>query len=549
VPEMQPATATPVEAPPLILLAEDDSVTRMLLTRYLQKAGYTVDSVPDGAAALEKMTRHYYPILVTDWEMPNLDGIGLCQAVRKLPQSGYVYALLLTARDAKEHVITGLEAGADDYLVKPVHEPELIARLNTGRRILSLQHSLKASGDRNRTLIENTNAVPWELDRDSCHVIYLAPQVKSVFGISVDTTVTRGDFTDLLHTDDRNAFRQFIKQAAETGGNREEYIDSRILTAEHQTRHIRSFIVAQGDRTSAHGVCGISLDITQKKKLEFELMQAQKLESVGRLAAGVAHEINTPVQFVADNVQFLRTVLTDISGVIHAYRELQQAVQSAGDVAGAAQLAAEAEKTADLDYIMENAPLAIGSSIEGIERIATIVRSMKEFAYPDNSQKTLADLNQAIRSTLVVAHNEYKYVAELATQFDDLPAIPCYLGEINQVVLNLLVNASHAISDVVKDSGKLGKLTVRTRLAGEEVEISIGDTGTGIPESARDKVFDPFFTTKEVGKGTGQGLAIAHSVVVKKHGGTLRFETECNKGTTFIISLPIHPPADEAQAA
>jgi two-component system, NtrC family, sensor kinase len=156
----------------------------------------------------------------------------------------------------------------------------------------------------------------------------------------------------------------------------------------------------------------------------------------------------------------------------------------------------------------------------------------------------LADLNQAIRSTLVVAHNEYKLIAEVDTDFGDLPSVPCFLGEINQVILNLLVNAAHAISDVVKDSGDLGKLNVRTRLDGNEIEISISDTGTGIPESARDKIFDPFFTTKEVAKGTGQGLAIARSVIVNKHGGTLRFETECGKGTTFFIRLPINAPID-----
>jgi two-component system NtrC family sensor kinase len=181
--------------------------------------------------------------------------------------------------------------------------------------------------------------------------------------------------------------------------------------------------------------------------------------------------------------------------------------------------------------------------LEGLERIATIVRSMKEFAHPDQAAMTLADLNQAIKSTLVIAHNEYKYVASVETDFGELPPVPCYLGEINQVVLNLLVNAAHAISDVVKDSGAMGKLTVRTRFDANEVEIAIGDTGTGIPEVAREKVFDPFFTTKEVGKGTGQGLAIAHSVIVKKHGGTLRFESECGKGTKFFIRLPVGEPA------
>jgi len=269
---------------------------------------------------------------------------------------------------------------------------------------------------------------------------------------------------------------------------------------------------------------------------------------VGRLAAGVAHEINTPVQFVSDNVQFVRTSLPDIAAVVRGYRNLQQAVQSGGDIGAAARLAAEAEEAADLDYVLENAPLAIESSIDGLGRIATIVRSMKEFAHPDQGEKKFADLNQAIRSTLVIAHNEYKYVAEIDTQFDDLPAVPCFLGEINQVILNLLVNASHAIADVVKDSGGLGKITVRTRLDGDAVEISIADTGTGIPVAARDKIFDPFFTTKEVGKGTGQGLAIARSVVVNKHGGTLRFETECGQGTTFFLRLPLDA-ADAKQAA
>jgi signal transduction histidine kinase len=204
-----------------------------------------------------------------------------------------------------------------------------------------------------------------------------------------------------------------------------------------------------------------------------------------------------------------------------------------------AEHAAQTEVEVDLDFLMKDVPLALEGAVEGLRRIATIVRSMKEFAHPDQAEKTFANLNQAIQSTLVVANNEYKYIATIDTQFGELPLVPCYLGEINQVVLNLIVNASHAMADAAKDTGNLGLLTVCTRLDGDAVEISIGDSGTGIPESARDSIFDPFFTTKEVGKGTGQGLAIARSIVVNKHGGTLRFETECGKGTTFFIRLPI----------
>ena len=290
-------------------------------------------------------------------------------------------------------------------------------------------------------------------------------------------------------------------------------------------------------------------EMAERKKAEADLFMAQKLESVGRLAAGVAHEINTPVQFVSDNVQFVGSSMTDILGVIQAYRGLQQIVQSGGDVAAAAQAAAAAETAADLDYILENVPGSINSATDGLERIANIVRSMKELAHLDQAHKTSSDLNRAIASTLLVAANEYKYVADLQTDYGDLPLVQCYLGEINQVVLNLVLNATHAIADVVKDTTKRGTITVRTRLDGDHVGISIGDTGTGIPEAVRNKVFDPFFTTKELGKGTGQGLAIAHGVVVKKHGGTLRFETECDRGTTFFISLPVGERTEDSDVA
>jgi len=176
------------------------------------------------------------------------------------------------------------------------------------------------------------------------------------------------------------------------------------------------------------------------------------------------------------------------------------------------------------------------------------VRSMKEFAHPDRKEMTQVDINQAIRSTLIIASNEYKYVAEVETGFSEIPPVNCYAGEINQVVLNLIVNAAHAIGDVVKGTPAKGKITVATRSHEDFVEIAIADTGKGIPVDVRSRIFDPFFTTKEVGKGTGQGLAIARSVVVDKHGGTLTFETEVGKGTTFFIRLPI-AGADSSSAA
>jgi signal transduction histidine kinase/HAMP domain-containing protein len=394
--------------------------------------------------------------------------------------------------------------------------------------------ALQQSREMFRLIAESTKAVPFTLDLTRGCFPYIGGQAVLSTGIAESRWKEPGGL-DVAFPRDRNPeLRQrfdecqagsfeFEAPALLTGGARSELRWTGTCEWSTGAKHLR----------------GLMQDITELRHLERELIAAQKLESVGRLAAGVAHEINTPVQFVSDNVQFIRSVITDLATVIEAYRALQDAARQGADVLAAAQRAAEAEAAADLDFIMKDAPPAIDAAVEGLERIATIVRSMKEFAHPDQAEKTMADLNQAIRSTLVVARNEYKYIADLETQFDELPYVPCYLGEINQVVLNLIINASHAISDVVKDTAGRGTLTIRTRLDGNEVEISIGDTGTGIPEPARDKIFDPFFTTKEVGKGTGQGLAIARSVVVNKHGGTLRFETQCGIGTTFFIRLPL----------
>jgi signal transduction histidine kinase len=284
----------------------------------------------------------------------------------------------------------------------------------------------------------------------------------------------------------------------------------------------------------------------ERERIEGELRLAQKLESVGRLAAGIAHEINTPVQFVSDSVTFMRDALPSLIDTIGKYRELAAAVDDDGDVAAAAAAARAVEQDADVDYALSNAPGALDAALVGLGRVTTIVRSMKDFAHRDRGEKTLVDLNRAIESTLTIAANECKYLADVQTDLAELPLVRCNGGEINQAVLNLVINAAHAIRDVVGDTGARGRITVATRHDGGEVEIAISDTGTGIPKAVRDKIYDPFFTTKEVGRGTGQGLAIVRSVVVDKHQGSLRFDTETGIGTTFFIRLPIGDAAESA---
>jgi signal transduction histidine kinase len=318
-------------------------------------------------------------------------------------------------------------------------------------------------------------------------------------------------------------------------------------------RHLHELEARIGERTQALASANAALqtEISDRNKMEVQLRHAQKMESIGQLAAGIAHEINTPTQFIGDNTRFVRDAFGDLLPLLAAQTRLLAAAQT-GAVPPA--LLAEVEaaaRTADLAYLTDEIPKAIDQSLEGVMRVAKIVRAMKEFSHPGTTEKTALDLNHAIESTLTVATTEWKYIADLVTDFDaSLPPVPVLPGEFNQVVLNIVVNASHAIADVVGDGGQgKGRITVSTRRDGDWAEVRIGDTGTGIPEAAQPKVFDPFFTTKGVGRGTGQGLAIAHAVVVEKHGGSIRFETEAGKGTTFVIRLPLAIPGVAKEAA
>ena len=319
---------------------------------------------------------------------------------------------------------------------------------------------------------------------------------------------------------------------------------SMTLETVHQTKHGRVFPVeVTANYLELDGqefILSFVRDISERNTLEGQLRHAQKLESIGQLAAGIAHEINTPTQFVTDNLTFLRDSWSAIGDLLELYRS---AVRNAAGVLPPVVTAAldQAARDCDLEFIVAEAPRAIDQSLDGTRRVAEIVRAMKEFSHPDGAEMTAADLNRAIESTITVARNEWKYVAEIITEFDaTLAPVMCYPGDINQVILNLLVNAAHAIKDKITE-GELGRITVRTRKQDEFNQISVTDNGTGIPLAIRSRIFDPFFTTKEVGKGTGQGLALAHNVIVKKHGGKIWFETEIGQGTTFYIHLPLKP--------
>jgi PAS domain S-box-containing protein len=373
------------------------------------------------------------------------------------------------------------------------------------------------------------------------------PAMQTMFGYSAAELGTRS-IVDHTHPDDVEQVALFRDLAA---GVRDFYrIQKRYLRKDGDTvwADVSVTLVRDGDGNPAFAV-GMIENVTDQRRaeedrdrMELELRLAQKLEAVGQLAAGIAHEVNTPIQFVGDSVEFLRGGFEDLLRLVEEY---QRAVEALGDALPPAtrEQLERAAQDADVEYLGERGPTAFARTLDGVARVATIVRAMKEFAHPSSGEMSPLDVNTALENTLIVAANELKYVADVVLELGELPPVLCYASDVNQVFLNLVVNAAHAMADVIGEAER-GTLTVRSRQEGDLAVVEIEDTGGGIPEDVQGRIFDPFFTTKEVGRGTGQGLAIARTIVVERHEGSLAFRTEPGRGTTFVVQLPIAGQAE-----
>jgi signal transduction histidine kinase len=356
-----------------------------------------------------------------------------------------------------------------------------------------------------RSLVEGIDAISFEYVSASRRVRYVAPQIKRMVG----TANARELLGELIHPDDRERVRDALHAYA--SGGTTARIELRLLRGDGVV-HVRALL---GDR-SGGVVRGLMIDTTRQTRQETE----RQLETVGRLAGGVAHEINTPTQFTQDSLQFVREAITELAEAIERHPEARAA------------LAADA--AADLEYVLANVPLALERATGGLDRISTIVRSLRELAVPETSDRTTVDLGDVLGDTLASARVEYAAVCEISTSFAELPRVAGNRNELRRVFLNLLGNAARSVDD----TSRRGMITVTTRRDGDHVAIAFADTGTGIPLEIRHLVFEPFFTTRELGKARGQGLAVSRAVVTR-HGGTLTFETAVGTGTTFTIRLPI----------
>jgi PAS domain S-box-containing protein len=401
--------------------------------------------------------------------------------------------------------------------------------------------ALRESEQKYRSIFAAANDAIMMLEPPTWRFVDANPAALAIFKaktVAELTSLGPGDLSPEKQHDGRpsgDAAQDMIQTAMREGSSRFEWTHKRVDGQEFPAIVILTRI-SQGKEQFLQATVR---DLSKEKGIEVELGHARKLEAVGQLASGIAHEINTPAQYVGDGIHFLKEAFEGYRQLIPQYQRAVQVLDTAGGHEALVKEIREMEESIDLPYLEANAPGSFESCQDGISRISTIVRAMKEFAHPDQKEKVPANLNQALQTTLAIARNEYKYVAQVVTELGDLPLVLCHIGDLNQVFLNLIVNAAHAIGDVVGTSGGKGTIRIKTSQEGTVARIDIADTGAGIPEAIRQRIFEPFFTTKEVGRGTGQGLTIARSAVVTKHGGSLTFESAVGKGTTFTIRLPI----------
>jgi two-component system NtrC family sensor kinase len=527
-------------------LADDDRIFQLMLGRSLPKWGFEPIVVDNGEEAWQQLKRPGGPsIAILDWVMPHADGPEVCRRVRSCNLARYVYIILLTSKGTSEDLMSGLEAGADDYLSKPVNPEMLKLRLRVGSRVLE-------SESRHRLIAENASDGIVTLEHGN-RIQFANSAVGAIFGyprpelMGLDFAVLAPDFERHLG----GARLQGLADSDDAGRMR-SWDPVEIIGMQRTGRRIVLDVSFSESRHNEHDRVRTAMirDVTERRRLEAQRTQAQKLESIGQLAAGVAHEINTPIQYIGDNLQFLRESCDSLGPAFRIQQRLYKEATSGTIEAATVSAIRSMKDTVDFEYLEREMPCAINQALEGVHHVADIVRAMKEFAHPGTAEMVPTDLNHLIETTVLISRHQWKYVADVNVDLDPgLPFVACLAGEVSQVLLNLIANAADAITDAQKDSpGAKGVMTIKTRLVDNSAEVRLSDSGVGIPLDIRSKIFDPFFTTKDVGKGSGQGLALAYATIVQKHHGTIDLETTVGVGTTFIVRLPLSW-LEEVQAA
>ena len=565
----------------VILSIEDDPSTAAAVSAILEGEGHKVLEAGDGQSGLQIFDAENPHLVMLDLSLPDISGLEVLKKITEA--SDLTPVIVISGNSETDSVIRTFRQGAWDYLIKPVIDPsEILARVDANIRRAAEKRRHRETGKVLKRLVQQSVAsleqqklkLTQEIEERK-RLERILEQAKREWEQIMDSLP---DFVFLIDTNYR-IIRLNKTMAKGLGKHPGDLVGRRCFEVLHGSNEIPSYcphqaILREGknftleafdeyldshieitatpyldpDGTVIGTVCVVR-DISHRKEAEKEreelhiqLLHAQKLEAVGRLAAGIAHEINTPVQYVGSNMDFFQESFEEISEFMAAFTEGIEGEIPEKEAVRLLENTRQMLEEMDWQYLRQEVPAAIDQAREGVARVTKIVRAMKEFSHPGSKEKKHEDVNKIIQTTVTIAKNEWKYSSDVVLDLDgDLPPVPCISDELGQVFLNMLVNAAHAISDKLGSNpeGDKGKIVITTRQEGGSVVITIEDDGSGIPQEIQDKIFEPFFTTKEAEKGTGQGLAISRDVIVEKHGGTIEVESEPGRGTRFTMTLPL----------
>ncbi len=557
---------------PVVLIVEDDPTTRKLLLRFLSE--FNPIAAVDGVDGWEKFHEIQPAVVITDLRMPQMDGMTLFKNIRN--ESPATPVIILSGRGTLTDAIEAIHLGASDYLEKPIANKEFVIHAVRKAfekiRYNDLQEHYQQTLE--QEVADKTAQFRLELkareeaeqkmkmaEREWQRTFDAIPDLIAIIDKDYKFIRTNKAMAQVLgrSSDEIEGTRcyEVLHGAAKPPNSCPHHqllLDGKKCVMEQFEKclggHVEVTVVPyhSEDGKTLLGSVHIFRDINERKTIEEEgkrmqtqLLHAQKLESVGQLAAGIAHEINTPVQFVSANNEFLNEAFEEVSALITTFdATFQQALKGTVDPDQLTKTS-EALEDADWEYLSAEIPTAIGQNMEGLKRVTSIVRAMKEFSHPGSKEKERRNLNDILNTTATVARNEWKYVSDLVLDLDpELAPVDCFADDMGQVFLNMIINAAHAIEEKLGRTpvGDKGTIRVETRNIEEYVEVRIIDNGSGIPVGKLQKIFEPFYTTKKVGHGTGQGLAIAWDIVHTKHAGVLEVESREGEGSTFIIKIP-----------